>query len=112
MNGDILLERDMLYPTGNSNEPGSIHIQVYPPDTNARIPVLLESKSGHSPIENIDTIVRIMQSDIFDRIFIDVRKNVDIYIRKIDEPSQDIGAHSHILVRLTVDGIKCEGVDL
>lgn len=110
MSADILFERDMLYPTSR-NEIGSIHIQVLSPDSSARVPVVLESKSGHSPLENIQTITRIMQSDIFDRIFIDIKKNVDIYVRTIDEPSQTYGNHSHIRVRLTGDGIETTGVD-
>lgn len=111
MSGDILLERDMLYPTSNGIEFGSIHIQVFSPDQNARVPLVVESKSGHSPLNNMDTIVRIMQSDIFDRVFIDIKKSIDIYIKVSAEQSSDYGNHSHIKVCFTGNGIEYEGTD-
>jgi hypothetical protein len=109
MSADILLERDMLYPTSNSIEPGSINIRVFGPDQDARIPVVVESKSGHSPLKNLDTIVRIMQSDIFDRIFINVKKTVDIYIK--NELPEEYGDHVYIRVRYKDDGMECIGAD-
>lgn len=81
MSNAALFERDILYPTGNINEPGSIHIQVLSPNKNARIPVVIESKSSHSAYKYLDSIVRIIQSDIFDRIFVDIRKNVILYFK-------------------------------
>ncbi len=111
MSSDILFERDMLYPTDNSNEPGSIHIQVFSPDKAARIPVVIEGKTGHSPLKYIDSIIRIMQSDIFDRIFIDMRKNVDIYIKTTSETAAAYGNHSHIKVLFSGDKVESEGVD-
>jgi len=111
MSADILLERDMLYPTSNGIEFGSIHIQVYSPDQNARVPLVLESKSGHSPLKNIDTIVRIMQSDIFDRVFIDIKKNIDIYIKISEEQLKENGGHSYIKIHFTGNGIEYEGAD-
>ena len=33
MKSDLLFERDMLYPTDNSIEPGCIHAQVFGPGT-------------------------------------------------------------------------------
>lgn len=111
MSSDILFERDMLYPTDNSNEPGSIHIQVFGPDKAARIPVVVEGKTSHSPLKYIDSIVRIMQSDIFDRVFIDIRKNVDIYIKAADETAAEYGNYSHIKVHFSGDRIDIEGAD-
>lgn len=109
---DLLFERDMLYPTDNSIEPGCIHAQVYGPDTEAKIPVVLEAKTPHSPLQYIDNIIRVMQSEIFDRIFIDVRKSVDIYIRLNDQLSADFNNHSHIRVDLNGDKPRFAGVDL
>ena len=81
MDCGILLERDILYPTDIKNEPGSIHLQVLSPDKNSKVPVVIEPKSEHSPLKYIDAIIRIIQSDIFDRVFIDIKKDVDIYVR-------------------------------
>ncbi len=78
---DILFEKDMLYPTDNSIEPGCIHIRVISPDNRNKLPVLIEDKSGHSPLKYIDSIIRLMQTDIFDRILVDIKKNVDLYIK-------------------------------
>jgi hypothetical protein len=109
---EVLYERDMLYPTDNSIEPGSIHIQICGPDNNAKIPVIIEGKTQHSPLAHIDSIIRIMQSDIFDRVFIDVRKNTDIYIKVNESMRVESGGHSHVKVCLAGDKITYEGVDL
>lgn len=112
MNSDVLFERDMLYPTDGSIEPGSIHIKVYGPDKHVKIPVIIESKSSHSPLKYIDVIVRIMQSDIFDRLIIDVKKNVEIYIHADSKMSAEYGNHGYVRVNFSTDGITAEGVEL
>ncbi|HEX2944625.1 MAG TPA: hypothetical protein VHT96_01565 [Clostridia bacterium] len=112
MKSDLLFERDMLFPTDNSIEPGCIHAQVYGPDTDAKIPVVLEAKTAHSPLKYIENIIRIMQSEIFDRIFIDVRKSVDIYIRTSNDQKAEFNGHSHIKVDLDGDKPKFSGIEL
>lgn len=86
MNTEVLFEKDMLYPTDNSIEPGCIHIRILSPDNKSRIPVLIQAKSNHSPMKHIDSIIRLMQTDIFDRIFIDIKKNVEIYVQEKQQP--------------------------
>lgn len=81
MISEVLFERDILYPTGNINEPGSIHIQMLNPNKDLKIPVVIESKTSHWPVLYLDSIERIIQSDIFDRIFVDIRKNVVLYFK-------------------------------
>lgn len=112
MNSDILFERDMLFPTDDTFEPGSVNIKVYGPNKNVKIPVVIESKSGHSPLKHIDSIVRIMQADIFDRLIIDVKKNVDLYIRADSELSARYGNHKYVRVDYLPDGIEVEGIEL
>lgn len=112
MKSDLLFERDMLYPTDNAIEPGCIHAQVFGPDTDAKIPVILEAKTAHSPLKYIDYIIRIMQSEIFDRIFIDVRKSVDIYIKAANQQISEFDNHSHVKVDLNGDKPKFTGIDL
>lgn len=104
MNTDVLFERDMLYPTDNYNEPGSVHIQVSSPNRKARIPVMIESKTSHSPVKHLDSILRIMQSDIFDRIFIDVKKTIDLYIKASPELAGEYDGKP--LIRVSFDGEK------
>lgn len=112
MNSDILFEKDMLYPTDSVIEPGSINIKVYGPDKDVKLPVVIESKSNHSPLKYIDVIVRIMQSDIFDRLMIDIKKNVDIYICTSSELSTEYGNHNYIKVNYSTDGIIAKGAEL
>jgi hypothetical protein len=112
MKSDLLFERDMLYPTDNVIEPGCIHAQVFGPDTDAKLPVVLEAKTAHSPLKYMDNIIRIMQSEIFDRIFIDVRKSVDIYIKATNLQISDFDNHSHVKVDLNGDKPKFIGIDL
>jgi len=112
MQSDLLFERDMLYPTDNSIEPGCIHAQVFGPESDAKIPVIVETKTAHSPLKYIDNIIRIMQSEIFDRIFIDVRKSVDVYIKTTNQKISEFDNHSYIKVDLNGEKPKFTGVDL
>ncbi len=75
-----MFERDLLYPTESQFEPGSVHIRVFSPDPDGRIPVHVEAKSVHDPLAYLDTIQTIMQSDIFDRIRIDLKKSCTIFL--------------------------------
>lgn len=110
MNTEVLFEKDMLYPTDNCIEPGCIHIRVLSPNNDARIPVIIEDKSNHSPLKFIDSIVRLMQTDIFDRILVDIKKSVDIYI-KSEQQASEPGKSSYIRVYLTGDKVGSEPVE-
>ena len=112
MNCDILFERDTLYPTETKNEPGSIHIQVFSPDKNSKIPLVIEAKSSHSPLDYIDTIIRIIQSDIFDRVYIDIKKNVDIYVKASTVTAGENSEYTHTKVSFSGDKFVSEGVNL
>lgn len=111
MNSSALFERDMLYPTGNLNEPGSIHVQVLNPNSDAKIPVIIEGKTSHSPLEYIDVIVRIMQTEIFDRIFIDIKKNVNIYISNENMKIAEAEGKSFLMVIYELNGFSYKGTD-
>lgn len=111
MSNDALFERDMLYPTENLNEPGSVRIKVLNPNNNARIPVIIESKSIHSPLKYLDSIERIMQSEIFDRIFVDIKKSVSIYIVSNDMLSGEVSGKPFIKAQLGASGYVYSGAD-
>jgi len=111
MKEEFLFERDILYPTDNRNEPGSVHIQVANPNRSARIPVIIESKSGHSPVKYLDSILRIMQSDVFDRIFIDVRKTLELYIKVTPEMSKEYGGKAYVHITFADIGTVFTGAD-
>jgi len=108
---NILFKKDLLYPTENLFEPGSIHIEIMHPDKKGRMPVIIESKSGHSPIKYIDNIIRIMQGDIFDRILINIKGNVDLYIKASDEMKKEYGGKKYILVVFDGDMPSYKGTD-
>ena len=111
MDCGILLERDILYPTDIKNEPGSIHLQVLSPDKNSKVPVVIEPKSEHSPLKYIDAIIRIIQSDIFDRVFIDIKKDVDIYVRATADTAGEFAGYTHMKVYFSGGRFINEGVN-
>lgn len=76
-----MYERDILYPTNKPHEPGCIHVSVYPPEQMGGIPLVIEPKSNHDPLDYITDIIGILQTDIFDRIRIDLKNYGIIYIK-------------------------------
>jgi|LSQX01.1.fsa_nt_gb hypothetical protein len=110
MNFDILFEKDMLYPTDNVIEPGCIHIKVLSPDNRNKLPVIIEDKSNNYPLKYIDSIIRLMQTDIFDRILVDVKKSVDVFI-KTDKVASEPGKTSYYKVFRVGDKLMSETVE-
>ena len=91
MESKALFERDLLYPTEDLFEFGSLHMSIFSPTENARIPVVLENKTVHSLIKYINAIVNVMQSDVFDRVHIDIKKSVDLYFVAEQEALKEYG---------------------
>jgi hypothetical protein len=108
---DTLFSRDLLYPTENLLEPGSVHIEVLNPDNRDRIPVVIEDKSLHSPVKYIDSILRIMQGDVFDRIFIDLKKNASIYIKTNGSTEKEYAGKEYISVSFSGEKTVFHGID-
>ncbi|NLM75648.1 MAG: hypothetical protein GX187_06095 [Clostridiaceae bacterium] len=80
-----LFEKDILYKTGTEKEPGSVCVRIYPPDITGRVPLLIEQKSNHDPLEYIDPIIAVLQADIFDRMQIDIKTQSIPYFKKRQE---------------------------
>jgi len=76
-----MFERDILYPTDKPHEPGCIHVSVYPPEQMGGIPLIIEPKTSHNPLDYIADILVILQADIFDRIRIDIKSCGIIYFK-------------------------------
>lgn len=76
-----MFERDILYPTSRANDIGSVHITVLQPENDGGIPILIEAKTEHNPLDYITEIVNLIQADVFDRIRIDIRKTGILYIK-------------------------------
>ena len=111
MENTVLFERDLLYPTGNSCEPGCIHLQMFQPDKSDSIPIVIESKTAHSPVEHIKTIVRMIQSDVLDRINIDIRQHVNLYIHNHEKTAGANTDAKYIRIRFDNESISFEAVN-
>ncbi|HHY63824.1 MAG TPA: hypothetical protein GX501_02145 [Clostridiaceae bacterium] len=74
-----MFERDILYPTQNPLEPGSVHVTVYSPENTGGLPIVIKAKTSHNPVDYVLEIITILQTDIFDRIRIDIRSTGIIY---------------------------------
>lgn len=111
MSANPVFERDLLYPTESVNEPGSIHVIVLNPNKNGKMPVIIENKTTHSPVKYLDSIIRIMQSDIFDRILVNIKNNVELYITSNDELSSITGGKKYLLVTFAGDRNEYKGVN-
>lgn len=79
-----IFNRDLLYPTDNLSDPGSVHIAVMCPDANGKLPVFISAKSRHNPMDYSDTVLEIIQSDIFDKTRINI-KNQGIFFFRMSE---------------------------
>lgn len=80
-----MFERDILYPTQKPLEPGSAHVTVYSPENTGRLPIIVEAKTNHNLVDYLAEIVGILQTDIFDRIRIDIRSIGVIYFVPFDK---------------------------
>lgn len=69
-----MLERDLLYPTEKEFEPGSVHITVLQPESDGKIPIVIEPRTEHDPLRYIPDIVGLIQAEVFERVRIDIRK--------------------------------------
>lgn len=111
MTKNAMFERDLLYPTENIYEPGSFHIEVLNPDKGGMLPVVIEGKTNNSLIKNINTVTRVMQSEIFDRILLNIKSNVKLYIKANDEQKKEFGGKEYVFVSFEGDMPSFSGID-
>jgi hypothetical protein len=113
MSLNTVYERDLLYPTDNISDPGSIHVEILNPTKAGRMPVVIDCKTTHSPVKNISSIIRVMQSDIFDRILVDIKKNVDLYIKTVsfEDLKNQYGDAAYLKVVFDGEHVLYEGVN-
>ncbi len=81
---NAMFARDILYPTQKPFEPGSVHVTVHPPENSGGIPMVIEAKTNHNPLDYITEILGILQADVFDRIRIDIKASGILFFRKQD----------------------------
>ena len=117
MKGDVFMEisaiyeRDLLYSTDNVIDPGCIHIVVLAPDKDNKKPIIIECRTAHSPIKYINSIIRIMQIDIFDRIHIELKNSAKIFIKTDEDFKKDFQNKNYIKVIVNNDIYEYLGVD-
>lgn len=111
MSRQIIFSKDLLYPTENVFEPGSIHVEMLGVNNQSRIPVVIESKTAHSPVKYLESILSIMQSDIFDRILINLKKNVNLYIKTDGEMKNQYGDYEFIQVVFGESSMDYQGAN-
>lgn len=111
MSENSMYEKDLLYPTENINEPGSIHIEVLKPNKKGKMPVVIESRTSQSPVKYIDAIIRIMQNDIFDRILVNVKNSIELYIVSNESLISISGEKKYLFVNLNSEKVEFIGVD-
>ncbi len=92
-----MFERDMLYPSNTEGEPGSVHISVYAPESDGRVPVHVHAKTEHLLKDNLEAIVNTIQTDLFDRTRMDIRRSGTIYL-------QDMGSEDMIRIQYAETG--------
>ena len=80
-----IFERDLLYPTDTALKPGSLHIKVYRPDEDGKLNVVIQPKTEHSPLDYLEVITDIIQTDIFERINLNVVSDVIFFIKDGNE---------------------------
>ncbi|NLX63443.1 MAG: hypothetical protein GX022_01485 [Clostridiaceae bacterium] len=80
-----MFERDILFPTRNPVEPGSVNVTVYPPENTGALPIVVKAKTTHNLSDYVSEIVDILQLEIFDRIKLDIKSKGIIYFLPYDE---------------------------
>lgn len=100
-----MFERDILYPTEKPFEPGSVHVTVYPPENTGGIPVVITAKTAHNSLEYISEILGILQTDVFDRIRIDIKVSGILYFLPYDKKTTRYRVHFEDKDKFTVEEI-------
>ena len=76
---EVVYNVDLLFHTGDSEQPGSMHVTVMPPKEKIVLTIVIEVDPFTPIKENIASIISGMQKDIFNRIHTDALKEADIF---------------------------------
>lgn len=80
-----MFERDLLYPADVPSEPGSVHVKVLSPDIRGKLPILILPKTSHNPLDYVDTLINILQLDVFERAHIDIKSQGIFFFKLHDD---------------------------
>jgi hypothetical protein len=107
---ETICTRDMSFDTGEATEPGSIHINILQPDRGAKLPILVEGRTRHNLVEFIDSVIGVICVEMLDRVRIDIRKDVILYLKNADSVDNGYGT-TYVKACYEGDGLRLEGVN-
>jgi hypothetical protein len=110
MTSEALYTRDLLYDSGAATDPGIIHVSFLQPDSRSKLPVIIEEKTKHNPLKHIQNIIDIICAEILNRVRIDVRRDVALYLKSNGEIKKEYGT-PYIRVYYEDNKLCFEGVD-
>lgn len=112
MSTNIIYQRDLLFMT-EKMELASIHVDILNPNKEGKMHVIIETRTDHSPIDNIDLILKVIQADIFERINIDLKSNVRLFldVETSTHLKNTFSGSKFVFVNVEDDKINFEGVN-
>ena len=99
-----LIKVDLLFPTENIVEPGSMTVQVLAPKQANKLAAVIEVRSSTSITRYVDSIAMVLQSAVFDRIRIDVRRDINIYFVESDAVSAEFPNAKYVKLSFSEGG--------
>ena len=102
---------DLLFETGERNAPGSLHVKVMSPTTENRLSVVIEAGNDISIQENIQSMMAVLQKDIFNRIKADVNKDLNVYFILSDGQMNEFDGNRYIKMQYDDNGYQFDKVD-
>ena len=87
---------DLLFDTGVPGAPGSLHVKVMEPKTENILSAVLEVDSGVAIRNHIDSIVETLQRELFSRIEVDVKNEINMYFSLADNQQEEFDGHRFV----------------
>ena len=111
MKQGVAYQVDLLFNTGDNNEPGSLHVQVMSPSKEKRLSAVIEADPVVSIRNNIDAIIEVMQKDIFNRIKTDIKNELNLYFVLSDSQKAEFNGSSIVKLLYGEAGYQFESVE-
>ena len=102
---------DLLFDTGDVSAPGSLHVKVMEPNTEKCLSVVLEAGQGIVIRNHIDSIVETLQREVFSRIKVDVKKDINIYFAVAENQLKEFDGHNFVKLQSADSGYSFEPVE-
>ena len=102
---------DLLFDTGVPGAPGSLHVKVMEPKTENHLSAVLEVDSGVTIRNHIDSIVKTLQRELFSRIEVDVKTDINIYFSAAGNQLKEFDGHQFVKLQHNDNTYSFEPVD-